>query len=69
MIEHAIDALIQDRTAIVIAHRLGTVQRADEILILEEGRICEHGPRVKLARDPASRFYGLLRTGLEEVLV
>jgi ABC-type multidrug transport system fused ATPase/permease subunit len=69
MIEHAVDRLIQGRTAIVIAHRLGTVQRADEILILEEGRICEHGPRADLASDPASRFYGLLQAGLEEVLV
>jgi ATP-binding cassette subfamily B protein len=69
LIEHAVDALIRDRTAIVIAHRLGTVQRADEILILDQGRICEHGPRAELAGDPASRFYGLLQTGLEEVLV
>jgi ATP-binding cassette subfamily B protein len=69
MIEHAVDALIRDRTAIVIAHRLSTVQRANEILILEEGRICEHGLRAELARDPTSRFYSLLQTGLEEVLV
>jgi ATP-binding cassette subfamily B protein len=69
MIEHAVDALIRGRTAIVIAHRLGTVQRADEILILEEGRICEHGPRAELAGDPSSRFYSLLQAGLEEVLV
>jgi ATP-binding cassette subfamily B protein len=69
MIEHAVDALIQGRTAIVIAHRLGTVQRADEILILDEGHICEHGPRADLASDPTSRFYSLLQAGLEEVLV
>jgi ATP-binding cassette subfamily B protein len=68
MIEHAVDALIRDRTAIIIAHRLGTVQRADEILILEEGCVCEHGPRAALAGDPTSRFYSLLQTGLEEVL-
>ena len=35
--ERAIDRLLQDRTAIIIAHRLGTVHRADEILILEDG--------------------------------
>jgi ATP-binding cassette subfamily B protein len=68
VIEQAVDALIRDRTAIVIAHRLGTVQRADEIMILDQGHICEHGPRAALARDPGSRFYGLLQTGLEEVL-
>jgi ATP-binding cassette subfamily B protein len=68
LIERAVDRLVQGRTAIIIAHRLGTVQRADEILILDRGRIVEHGPRAALASDPASRFYGLLQTGLEEVL-
>lgn len=68
-IERAVDKLLANRTGIIIAHRLGTVQRADEILILENGRIAEHGPRRELVSDPASRFSGLLRTGLEEALV
>jgi ATP-binding cassette subfamily B protein len=69
-IERAIDALLADRTGIVIAHRLATVQRCDRILILEEGRIVEQGPRAALAQDPSSRFSDLLRTGgLEQVLV
>jgi ABC-type multidrug transport system fused ATPase/permease subunit len=68
-IERAVDVLLQDRTAIVIAHRLGTVQRADEVMILDQGRAVEHGARERLAADPTSRFYGLLQTGLEEVLV
>ena len=67
-IERAIDALLEDRTAVVIAHRLATVDRCDEILILEDGRIVEHGSRTVLAADPSSRFSGLLRTGLEPVL-
>ncbi|HNS38036.1 MAG TPA: ABC transporter ATP-binding protein [Anaerolineaceae bacterium] len=67
-LERAIDRLIQDRTAIIIAHRLGTVHRADEIMILDEGRVQEYGNRQQLAGDPASRFYQLLQTGLEEVL-
>jgi ABC-type multidrug transport system fused ATPase/permease subunit len=68
-IERAIDALLADRTGIVIAHRLATVQRCDRILILEEGRIVEEGPRAELTQDPSSRFSELLRTGLEQVLV
>jgi ATP-binding cassette subfamily B protein len=68
-IERAVDRLLRGRTAIVIAHRLDTVQRADEIMILEDGRIGEHGKRIALASDPNSRFYELLQTGLEEVLV
>ena len=68
-LERAIDKLLSNRTAIIIAHRLGTVHRADEIMILEDGRACEYGNRQQLAADPASRFYQLLQTGLEEVLV
>jgi len=68
-LERVIDKLLQDRTAIIIAHRLGTVHRADQILILDEGRISEFGDRKTLAADPDSQFYRLLQTGLEEVLV
>ena len=68
LLERAVDRLLAGRTAIIIAHRLRTVQRADDILILEEGRVIEYGPRVALAADPGSRFYHLLQTGLEEAL-
>jgi ATP-binding cassette subfamily B protein len=57
------------RTTVIIAHRLSTVERADDILILERGRIVEYGPRHLLAADPRSCFAALRRTGLEEVLV
>ncbi len=66
--EHAVDRLLEGRTGIIIAHRLHTVQRADDILILEEGRVVEYGPRAALAADPTSRFARLLQTGLEEAL-
>ncbi len=68
LVERAVGALLRGRTAVIIAHRLATVQRADEVMILETGRVIEHGPRAALAADPASRFASLLRTGLEEVL-
>jgi ATP-binding cassette, subfamily B, bacterial len=67
-LERAIDKLLQNRTAIIIAHRLGTVQRADEIMILDHGMVSEYGDRKQLAADVNSRFYQLLQTGLEEVL-
>ena len=67
-LERAIDKLLQNRTAIIIAHRLGTVHRADEIMILDRGTVSEYGDRQVLAADPGSRFYQLLQTGLEEVL-
>ena len=67
-LERAIDKLLQNRSAIIIAHRLHTVQRADEIMILENGIVREYGDRAQLASDPSSRFYQLLQTGLEELL-
>ncbi len=69
LIERAMDRLLQNRTAIIIAHRLGTIHRTDEIMILEKGAIVEHGGRKALGADADSRFYHLLQTGLEEVLV
>jgi ATP-binding cassette subfamily B protein len=67
--EQAIDGLLTKRTGLIIAHRLKTVERADQILILENGRIVEYGQRLSLVADPGSRYASLLRTGLEEVLV
>jgi ABC-type multidrug transport system fused ATPase/permease subunit len=68
LLEHAVTRLLAGRTGIVIAHRLSTVERADSIVILERGRVIEHGRRAALASDPDSRFSLLLRTGVEEVL-
>jgi ATP-binding cassette subfamily B protein len=67
-LERAVDKLLQNRTAIIIAHRLHTVHRADEIMILENGEVREYGDRKQLAADANSRFHQLLQTGLEEVL-
>lgn len=68
LMENAINKLLTNRTCIMIAHRLGTVHRADEILILDGGSVIEYGSREALAKDINSRFYKLLETGLEEVL-
>jgi len=66
-LERAVDRLLTGRTGIVIAHRLATVRRADEIMVLEGGRIVEYGPRAGLAANPDSRFAGMLRTGQDLV--
>lgn len=63
-VERAVDKLLEARTAIIIAHRLATVQRANSILILEDGGVVEYGPRRDLLADPGSRFSGLMSTGL-----
>jgi ATP-binding cassette subfamily B protein len=62
-LERAIDILLAGRTAIVIAHRLATIERADEVLVMANGEIIEHGEREALAADPASQFAAMLRSG------
>lgn len=66
LIEKALDKLLHNRTVVIVAHRLATVQRAHEIMILGNGRILEHGRREALVTDTNSHFYQLLQTGLEE---
>jgi ATP-binding cassette subfamily B protein len=68
-IDRAIERLLHPaespRTGIVIAHRLATVQCVDDILILDNGRIVEFGPRQVLAENSDTHFARLLRTGLD----
>ncbi len=59
----AMTRLLSGRTAIVIAHRLGTVARADDILVLGDGKVLEFGPREVLAAAPGSRYAQLLKAG------
>ena len=51
MVQSAIEALMQDRTTFIIAHRLSTVVNADRIIVLREGRIVESGPHLELLRQ------------------
>lgn len=48
LVQDALQKLMKGRTALVIAHRLATVQQADEILVLEQGRIIERGTHLTL---------------------
>ncbi len=67
-IEQAITQLLAGRTGLIIAHRLKTLQRVDDILLIEQGEVVEQGPRQVLANDPTSRFAALLRSEIAEVL-
>jgi ABC-type multidrug transport system fused ATPase/permease subunit len=66
LIEQALDRLLHGRTSIIIAHRLATVRRADEILVIEHGQIAQRGTeRELLAQDgPFRRLARDLRAGI-----
>jgi ATP-binding cassette subfamily B protein len=56
LIEKAFDTLLAGRTSVIIAHRLATVRRADEILVLEHGRVVQRGSyRELMGEDGAFR--------------
>lgn len=50
LVQQALEALMQDRTTLVIAHRLATVRAADRIVVLDEGRIVEQGTHEVLSK-------------------
>jgi ATP-binding cassette subfamily B protein len=65
LIEQALDRLLRGRTSIIIAHRLATVRRADEIVVVEHGRITQRGTeRELLEADGPFRRLALDLSGL-----
>ena len=69
LIERALDRLLRSRTSIIIAHRLSTVRRADEILVVERGRIVQRGgERELLAQEGPFRRLAQTLEGHDEKL-
>lgn len=65
LIEQATDRLLQGRTGVVVAHRLATVQNADHIVVLADGRVRESGRREDLSADSSSQFATMLAGGVK----
>jgi ATP-binding cassette, subfamily B, bacterial len=66
LVQRALRTILADRTAIIIAHRLSTVEIADRVLVLEDGRIAEDGSPAELI-DRDSRYAGLHRQWAESL--
>ena len=63
LIAAATEALVRGRTAVIVAHRLETLTICDDIAVLEDGQLVEHGERLALEADSTSRYGRLLRAG------
>ncbi|MBW3129596.1 ABC transporter ATP-binding protein [Hymenobacter profundi] len=59
LVQEALTRLMQSRTSLVIAHRLSTVQHADEIIVLQNGRIVERGTHQELLQQNAGLYQRL----------
>ena len=74
LLQQAVEEVTRGRTTIVIAHRLSTVQRADRILLFEDGAVVEEGTHRQLLAKPDGRYrrlfdaqvLGLIGDGIEE---
>lgn len=61
-VQRGLEKLMRDRTTLVIAHRLTTVERADRVLVLDHGRIVEQGTHAELIARPDSLYQHLYRS-------
>jgi ABC-type multidrug transport system fused ATPase/permease subunit len=67
LVQRALRTILADRTAVIIAHRLSTVEIADRVLVLEHGRIVEDGSPASLIDEGAGRFSDLHNAWLESL--
>ncbi len=67
LVQRALRTILADRTAVIIAHRLSTVEIADRVLVLEHGRIVEDGSPAALIDEGSGRFSDLHDAWLESL--
>lgn len=67
-LDEALNHLLKNRTCVIVAHRLSTLNRVDRILVLDGGKVVELGERRSLAADSSSRFASLLAQGELQML-
>ncbi|MFG2169551.1 ABC transporter ATP-binding protein [Micromonospora chersina] len=65
-LQRTLDAVTRGRTTLAIAHRLSTAQGADEVIVVDRGRIVQRGPHDELLRDPESVYALLFASWLEQ---
>ncbi|MBB2941570.1 ABC-type multidrug transport system fused ATPase/permease subunit [Actinoplanes lutulentus] len=65
-LQHALDLVTRGRTTVAIAHRLSTAQAADEVLVVDAGRVVQRGPHARLLAEEGSIYAKLYASWLEQ---
>ncbi|TYC24097.1 ABC transporter ATP-binding protein [Micromonospora sp. MP36] len=65
-LSRTLDAVTRGRTTLAIAHRLSTAQAADEVIVVDRGRVVQRGPHDELVKDPDSVYALLYASWLEQ---
>jgi ABC-type multidrug transport system fused ATPase/permease subunit len=65
-LQHALDTVTRGRTTVAIAHRLSTAQAADEVIVVDAGRIVQRGPHTRLVQEADSIYAKLYASWLEQ---
>jgi ATP-binding cassette, subfamily B, bacterial len=67
LVQRALQTILADRTALIIAHRLSTVKIADRVLVLEQGHVVEDGPPAQLMVEQQGHYAALHRAWLDSL--
>ena len=67
LIQAGLDTLMRDRTSFVIAHRLSTITHADQIVVLEHGRVVERGTHAELMQRGGGRYQAMVALQLQDI--
>lgn len=65
-LQRALDTVTRGRTTVAIAHRLSTAESADEVIVVDAGRVVQRGPHADLLHDPESIYAQLYASWLEQ---